>query len=349
MKVCIVTVYNSENCGSYWQAFALCSYLKQGGCDVSFMKRKRKGTSHSIVYVGRQTLKWILKGEIEKAKAQVQQYWAFNESIKKFKIVDEIDANFDLCIIGSDTLWNLEDQYFEDNRAIFFGEKSKAKKTITFAVSAANTSYDAFKKHVEIIDYLKKMDAIAVRDKYTSSIVRKLLGKVTPIVVDPTMLLEKTEYQRYCIDLQIDKFIFVYYFGRIPDDLQNKIREYANSKKLKIVVMGHGMKGDYKFDVFSPRVFISCFNKADYVVTNTFHGVMFTLIFEKQAVFNSCGKEKVKDVMNEYGLNDSDYSENMAINLINNNIDYNRVKIKLNENKLAAKEYINAFIGGRAQ
>lgn len=53
--------------------------------------------------------------------------------------------------------------------------------------------------------------------------------------------------------------------------------------------------------------------------------------------------------MNEYGLNDSDYSENMAINLINNNIDYNRVKIKLNENKLAAKEYINAFIGGRAQ
>ena len=338
MKVCIVTVYNSENCGSYWQAFALCSYLKQGGCDVSFMKRKRKGTSHSI-----------LKGEIEKAKAQVQQYWAFNESIKKFKIVDEIDANFDLCIIGSDTLWNLEDQYFEDNRAIFFGEKSKAKKTITFAVSAANTSYDAFKKHVEIIDDLKKMDAIAVRDKYTSSIVRKLLGKVTPIVVDPTMLLEKTEYQRYCIDLQIDKFIFVYYFGRIPDDLQNKIREYANSKKLKIVVMGHGMKGDYKFDVFSPRVFISCFNRADYVVTNTFHGVMFTLIFEKQAVFNSCGKEKVKDVMNEYGLNDSDYSENMAINLINNNIDYNRVKIKLNENKLAAKEYINAFIGGRAQ
>lgn len=130
MKVCIVTVYNSENCGSYWQAFALCSYLKQGGCDVSFMKRKRKGTSHSIVYVGRQTLKWILKGEIEKAKAQVQQYWAFNESIKKFKIVDEIDANFDLCIIGSDTLWNLEDQYFEDNRAIFFGEKSKAKKQL---------------------------------------------------------------------------------------------------------------------------------------------------------------------------------------------------------------------------
>ena len=94
MKVCIVTVYNSENCGSYWQAFALCSYLKQGGCDVSFMKRKRKGTSHSIGYVGRQTLKWILKGEIEKAKAQVQQYWAFDESIKKFKIVDEIDANF---------------------------------------------------------------------------------------------------------------------------------------------------------------------------------------------------------------------------------------------------------------
>lgn len=349
MKVCIVTVYNSENCGSYWQAFALSSYLKQGGCEVSFMRRKIKGTSHSLVFVGRQTLKWILKGKIEKAKAQIQQYWAFDELIKRFKIVDEIDATFDLCIIGSDTLWNLEDQYFEDNRAIFFGEKSKAQKTITYAVSAANTSYDAFKRHFEILDDLKKMDAIAVRDKYTSSIVRELLGKVMPIVVDPTLLLEKTEYQRYCVDLKINNFLFIYYFGLIPEDLQNKIRKYANLKKLKIVVMGHGMKGDYNFDAFLPTVFVSCFSKADYVVTNTFHGVMFTLIFEKQAIFNSCGKEKVKDVMDEYGLNDRDYSENMAIDLMNSNIDYDRVRIKLNENKLAAKEYINAFIGGQAQ
>ena len=91
MKVCIVTVYNSENCGSYWQAFALSSYLKRNGCEVSFMRRKIKGTSHSLVFVGRQTLKWILKGKIEKAKAQIQQYLTFDELIKKFKIVEEID------------------------------------------------------------------------------------------------------------------------------------------------------------------------------------------------------------------------------------------------------------------
>lgn len=346
MKVCIVTVYNSENCGSYWQAFALSSYLKRNGCEVSFMRRKIKGTSHSLVFVGRQTLKWILKGKIEKAKAQIQQYLTFDELIKKFKIVEEIDNTFDLCIIGSDTLWNLEDQYFEDNRAIFFGEKSKAKKTITYAVSAANTPYNVFRKHFEIADDLGKMDAIAVRDKYTNLIVEKLLGKVTPIVVDPTLLLEKQEYQKYCVDLKVENFLFVYYFGLIPEDLQNKIKKYANQEKLKIVVMGHGMKGDYNPDAFLPPVFVSCFSKADYIVTNTFHGVMFTLIFEKQAVFNSCGKEKVKDVMDEYGLNDRDYSGNENIDLSNSNIDYNRVRIKLNENRLAAKEYINAFIGG---
>lgn len=349
MKVCIVTVYNSENCGSYWQAFALSSYLKQSDCEVSFMRRKLKGTSHSIVFVGRQTLKWLLKGDIKKAKAQIQQYWTFGELIKKFKIVDEVDDTFDLCIIGSDTLWNLEDQYFKDNRAIFFGEKSRSQKTITYAISAANTSYDVFKRHSEILVDLKKMDAIAVRDKYTSSIVRKLLGEVPAIVVDPTLLIEKTEYQKYCVDLRIDKFIFIYYFGRIPEDLQNNIREYANLKKLKIVVMGQGMKGDYNFDAFSPTIFISCFNEANYVVTNTFHGVMFTLIFEKQAVFNSCGKEKVKDVIDEYGLNDRDYSENNAVGLMNSNIDYDCVQMKLNENKLAAKDYINTFIGGQAQ
>lgn len=299
-----------------------------------------------MVFVGRQTLKWILKGKITEAKSQIQQYLTFDKLIKKFKIVEEIDDTFDLCIIGSDTLWNLEDRYFEDNRAIFFGEKSKAQKTITYAVSAANTPYDVFRKHFELLGDLKKMDAIAVRDKYTESIVEKILGKATPIVVDPTLLIEKTEYEKYCVDLKTASFLFVYYFGRIPEDLQNKIKCYADLKKLKIVVMGHGMEGDYNFDAFLPTVFVSCFSKADYVITNTFHGVMFTLIFEKQAVFNSCGKEKVKDVMNEYGLNDRDYSENVAIDLMDGDIDYDRVRVKLNENRLVAKKYINTFIGG---
>lgn len=345
MRVCIVTVYNSENCGSYWQSFALNSYLKREGCDVSFLKRNVRGTSHSLLYVGSRTLKWLLKGKIKNARAQIGQYFAFCKAIKTFDVV-KYTAGFDLCIIGSDTLWNLEDKYFEDNRANFFGEQSKAKKTITYAISAANTPISLFQSHPELRRDIINLDAVSVRDGFTYSIVKQMAGIHAPFVVDPTLLLNKDEYRKYCIELKIDNFLFIYYFGTIPTELQEQIRLYAKLNNLKIVVMGQGMNGDYNFDVFSPFVFVSCFNNAEYVVTNTFHGVMFTLIFEKEALFNSCGKEKVKDVLKEYGLQDKDYSCNSLSDCMIGNIDYNYVRARIEQNRLAAKGYLEKYIGG---
>lgn len=345
MKVCIITVYNSENCGSYWQSFALSTYLKREGCDVSFLRRNVRGTSHSLLYVGSRTLKWLLKGKTKNAQAQIKQYFVFNKAIKTFNVVKNTEG-FDLCIIGSDTLWNLEDQYFEDNRAVFFGEQSKAKRTITYAVSAANTSISLFQKHPELKRAITSQDAVSVRDKYTCSIVEQIAGIHTPIVVDPTLLLDKEEYQKYCVNLEIDNFLFVYYFGTIPRDLQEQIRLYVNRNNLKIVVMGRGMEGDYNFNEFSPFIFISCFSKAKYVVTNTFHGVMFTLIFEKQALFNSCGKEKVRDVLKEYGLQDKDYSGDLRGDYMMGNIDYNYVRARIEQNRLVAKGYLEKYVGG---
>lgn len=345
MKACIVTVYNSENCGSYWQSFALSSYLKLNGCEVSFLKRNVRGTSHSLLYVCSRTIKWLLKGKINRAHAQIKQYLVFNKAIKAFRIVSNAEG-FDLCVIGSDTLWNLEDQYFEANRSVFFGEKSGAKNTITYAVSAANTPILSFRSHPELKEDIIHMDAVSVRDRHTYSIVEQLTNIHAPIVVDPTLLLNKEEYQKYCIDFVCDNFLFVYYFGALPTELQKQIRLYANLNNLKIVVMGRGMEGDYNFDVFSPFVFVSCFSKANYIVTNTFHGVMFTLIFEKQALFNSCGKEKIRDVLYEYKLQDRDYSCIAHNDCMDSNIDYNYVRAKIEKNRLKTKAYIEKFIGG---
>lgn len=346
MKVCIVTVYNSENCGSYWQAFALYSHLRQRGCEISFLERKLSRTSHSPVYVGSQVLKNILKGRLRLALSKIKQYWVFDRSIKSFETVKKITSDFDLCIIGSDTLWNLEEPYFEDNSNIFFGSESEAKKTITYAISAANSTSYLFQKHPKLINDIAGLDAVSVRDNHTYSIVEELTGITAPICIDPTLLLTKEIYQRYCFDLKINNFLFIYYFGKIPSDLQQQIRSYASSKKLQIVVMGRGMKGDYNFDVFSPFTFISCFNNASYVVTNTFHGVMFTMIFEKQALFNSCGKEKILDVLKEYTLQNRDYAEKSCKNFMDSNIDYDYVRKLISKNRNVANQYISNFTGG---
>lgn len=345
MKVCIITVYNSENCGSYWQSFALSTYLKKKGCDVSFLKRKVCGTSHSLHYIGLRSLKCLLKGNTKRAQAHIKQFFAFSKANKTFNVVKSAKG-FELCVIGSDTLWNLEDQYFEKKRSIFFGEQSEAKRNITYAISAANTPISLFQKYPELKKNIMNLDAVSVRDRYTGSIVEQVAGIQAPIVVDPTLLLNKEEYQKFCVDIKFDEFLFVYYFGKIPNKLQKKIELHAKLNNLKVVVMGRGMEGDYNFDVFSPFIFISCFSKAKYIVTNTFHGVMFTLIFEKQALFNSCEKEKVRDALKEYGLLDRDYSFNSRDDYMIGKIDYEDIRIKIEYNRMKAKEYLEKFVGG---
>ena len=73
-KACIITVYNSENCGSYWQAFTLQEFLRSLGYDVFFLKRKTSGTSHSVKSVVKRCLGHLKRGEVNKVISPIKQY-----------------------------------------------------------------------------------------------------------------------------------------------------------------------------------------------------------------------------------------------------------------------------------
>ena len=99
MKVCIVTVYNSVNSGSFWQAKALQKYLESIGVEVVFFKRKNDLNSSSSVFVQLITLiKKLIKGGPKLLLYYYKQFKEFKSNQKTFKIVNVLIIGFKLGI-----------------------------------------------------------------------------------------------------------------------------------------------------------------------------------------------------------------------------------------------------------
>lgn len=341
MKVCIVTVYNSENCGSYWQARALQEFLEARGVTVSFLRRDMKGSSHTILSLSKSILRNVTCGNIRSAIGFVRQYISFEKETKRFQTVLQCGEEFDLCILGSDTIWNLDSNYFTRLLKVYWGDVSHAKRTISYAASIANTTEATIAGCSDALRCLNALDAIGVRDCYTKDTIGKLADRKVELVCDPTMLFSKNYYLQRSDRKFQNRYVLVYYFQKMPEKLQAAVRQFAGLNHYDIIVMGWSMKGDKNL-YYSPQVFINCFAYAEFVVTNTFHGTIFSLLLEKQAVFNSDGKKKVGDLLDRFYVFDHDYYRNQQADELfaSKRIDYGTVNEHIEEFRRSSRTFL---------
>ena len=254
-------------------------------------------------------------------------------------MTDDIDIN----VLGSDTIWNLSSKYFRKNRKVYWGGDFIAKRTVSYAVSIANTEKTVLTES-NIQEYVDHIDYLSVRDSYSKNVLSHFAEKEIEIVCDPTMLFDRHYYYNLFSSDKIKNTIVVYYFGKVPINLQNALYKYANENQKKIVVIGNGMKGDVELISFSPDQFMECFVNADYIVTNTFHGTIFSINLRKQAVFNSDRKKKVEDLLSRFELKDHDYAMHNDVNLFYNKIDYSAIDGFIEDFRNKSKSYIDKIL-----
>ena len=345
-RACIITVYNSENCGSFWQARALKEYLEEMGYEVLFLKRNMKGSSHSPSFLMKKIAYSIIQRHPEDVVPAIAQFRQFSKASTVFTETTSCDSSFDICILGSDTIWNLKDEYFVKERNVYWGACSGSRKVISYAASLGNADENEVKRFPELSKFLRRLDGISVRDNHTFDIIKKITEKNVELVCDPTLLYSKSFYSRFAGAPKDGKYIFVYYFGTMPKDLESAIVDHAEKNKLKIIVMGKSMRQCTCRDCFDPIVFLNRFLYADLVVSNTFHGTLFSVIFEKNAIFNSKGKKKIRDFVDRLGIGEHDYAvctdvEGLFTNSI---IDYGMVRQKTEEFKKESKRYLDSYV-----
>lgn len=347
MKIGIVTVNEVFNCGSFLQSYALNKTLtKLCECKVVFLKNKYPA-SIKLWYRSLQSLKLFCTGKVHLAKHVLCVYFNFKKAHKKMKI-QRTSNGIDLMIYGSDTIWNMNDPYFNEQWKRYWGCDFTGRK-VSYAASIDSTPDDALLCRKELCEALDAFDKISVRDISTENFVKKAVLSERDIyrVVDPTMLLDADEYKRMAPHIDQSGFIFFYYFGSVPLNIKKQTIEFAQKTGRKIIAMGSGCDFADKTVCNDPFLMLSYYMNADFVVTNTFHGNIFSLIFNKQFISLGKNKKKVRNLLDEFGQLDRLIDEGTDIeSLFNSNIDFDESNRILSISKERSLSYLRDIIAG---
>lgn len=341
MNICIVTVYNSLNSGSFFQAYSLGKFLEKKNINVYYLNVSNPSVSY-LHYIYR-LLRLFFHGDFKMIKLEKERYNQFKRCHKKLRIIKKKSKEYkeiDTFILGSDTIWNVEDCYFQKMKKTFFGYFFKDKRVISYAPSFANTNYEIIDKDYSIREMLKEIDSISVRDNYSKKIIKNLLKKEVKVVCDPTFLLEKEDYKDFIKKTRKEEYIFLYLFEKLSESYYKELNKFSKENNLKIISGTKIYNSNYSNNY--PENFISNIYGAKYVITDTFHGTIFSTIFEKNFVVIDKNKNKVNDFLLQVSLENRKISDNDndLIKKLNENIQYDSIKNKINMFKNESQNFL---------
>lgn len=255
---------------------------------------------------------------------------------------------YDVYIIGSDQIWNynITGGTFDP---VYFGDFSTDAKCIVYAASSHDTPFP-LSKELEFKSMLEHTNAeIAIREKKLADYVSELTGTSYPVVIDPTLLAGREAMEKLINDNALERpYILIYQIDANPaSDIAVKTLEQkfgCNVFTMTVPRIGsiHGRKGKY-----GPEEFLALLKNAEFLVTNSFHGIALSLLFEKQFfVYENGGvMSRIDSLLTTLSLNDRKVKMVADIN-IDNRIDYQPVKKILTELRQASRDYLkDALIG----
>jgi UDP-N-acetylglucosamine transferase subunit ALG13 len=371
MKICTITCHDVYNHGASLQAYALMTYLKQCGHDVEIIDYKpvylsnhynllsidnpkwEKNVVTKLIYL---TLKIPVKIPSLKRKKAFDQFtskylkltksrYRSNEELKK----DLPHADAYLC--GSDQIWNSLHQNGKDP-AFYLdfvpAEKIKASYAASFATDKIqNKMFPFVKKRIE------QLDGIGVREKSGVEILNRLDIKNAVTVVDPALLLNKEDWNIIGKERFNENYILIYDFDN-SDLIRKMALEIANKKGYKIYTINPG-KINYAeryFKFVGPETFISLIRDASFVISNSFHAVVFSIIYQKEFVIVSRTESintRMRDFLDDLKLNKRFVNEDYNLDEILKRVNYSESVKILNEKISFSKKYLYETLHSKAK
>lgn len=293
MKICTITCQNAYNYGARLQTYALAHYLQQEGHEVEVIDYRpdyMRGDVQVWFWPGASAKQWgklLLQFPMRlRAKRRQPYFDTFSEKYipltkRVYWSIDELRADApkaDVYIAGSDQIWNTEFRNGTDpGYYLDFGDSSV--KRISYAASFATEDVlPAAREFVRI--NLARFDAISVREHSALAILESL-GYKGKEVLDPVFLLSKEEWIKMADDIgKGEKYVLVYDFMDSPM-VRQEAERIAKEKNLKIYSIGHNRLNycDKSFVYVSPEAFLGLILHATHIVSNSFHGTAFAMIF----------------------------------------------------------------------
>lgn len=372
-KIGIMSMQRIANYGSFLQAYALKQLIEELDCKVEFVDYHiEKPVITEDADSKNKLIRKFGKGlETFKYKAPLSHKISFirykQSFTKKYMpllgVKDEMNFNpiLDCLVIGSDEVFNCIQKNSNVGYSLeLFGKDNRAKKLITYAASFGNTTLEKLEKYQKVDEVgtlLNKFNAISVRDKNSGKIVEQLTGETPVYNLDPVLIYD---YMNCCKNIpQIyieEKYLILYaYAGRISDSEADWISDYAKKKNLKVYAIGGIQKCANRFIDCSPFEVLAYFKNADEIITDTFHGSIFSIITHRpfttlirKSIGNSYGnEEKLSDLLERLNLSNRMTTSVEDVKRINKQeIDFAMVSNLLETYRDRAKEYLSINLEG---
>lgn len=262
------------------------------------------------------------------------------------------DLKYDAIMFGSDQIWNSE---LTDGIATeFVGEIScqNTTKLIAYAASCGRIEFNEDEKRA-YYPLLHKFSAIAVRERGLADSLKKD-GFLVQQVLDPTLLLSRSDWDEMIsktksyIRMPKKKYILVYVFDE-QDSLYSYIDKLAMEYQLEIVVVAYKKKRiTNKYKVYTrcgPGDFVRLIKQADVVVTTSFHGTVFSILYQKNfyCIPHPKYRERTDSLLEVAGLKKRNVND-ISCGKRQVEINWTQVEKRLDEERKASLEYIKNAI-----
>ena len=366
MKIGILTYHRAENYGALLQAYAMMTYLRSLGHEVSFVDYWPKYHSEyfkvfSLKAFIRSSLKnklvklnrLLLMGRTLYQRKRTMQEFMFNQLglPKRPQYEDRnlvTEEGYDVVVYGSDQIWRKQNMGGVGFDEWYFGSDNvRADKKIVYAGSMGKIDTDA-QDDIYIKKKMSNFDVIAVRESDLQDYLAKL--NVSSVqVVDPVFLLSKQDWDKLVVPPRHKgKYILFY-------NLLNTRESISFAKQLS---RQHGLpiyEITKKTSVFSGKShlihnasigeFLGLLKDAEYVVSNSFHGVAFSIIYEKRfyAVGMGTKANRVVSLLDSVGMAER-YIYPHQNNMSEIEIDYNKTSPKLKSIVEKSKDYLSSAL-----
>lgn len=379
-KIGILTFHYAHNYGAVLQAFALKTKLEQMGYEVQILNYQNKYIARlyrrglHIDFWKRDIMpnRWgrILRLIKEQRYGKTEwhgQWQTFEDFIHKvltgqkgteISLLKDLEkADCDVFVLGSDQIWARELTHGLD--PAYFGRFAPGKKKISYAASVPNGDIPDAEKPL-FKEYLSNLTHISVREENLAKALRMLLDREVTTVIDPTLLLEREDYEAILSEKPIVKmpYIFVYYVVESPA-LTKLARQAAKRTGYQLVELHYHRTreldrereetkrtviADYVYTA-GPGEFLTYIRDAQMVLTNSFHGTVFAVMFQKNfySVYEKNGR--IQNLLSFLGLEDRHITEEEQI-CPEREIDYADSAVKLKQYRKVSVDFLQRAVEG---
>lgn len=360
-KVGIVTFHWADNFGAVLQNYALQKTIEKLDIeveDINYIPQQLvKGYGHELnlfelikeygIKIGMKSFLYRLYiyKNIENRRKVFEKFRKEKLSISKKIYKDEKSIydnppNYDYYITGSDQVWGPD--FYKKSSGIYFLNfiNNKGKKIAYAASLAEKVPADLISDYKK---YVNQFDSIAIREKSGKEFIKTITEKNVEVTLDPTLLLKMDEWSKIAkVPSITEKYILVYdleynenvieIVNEISEKTGIKVINFSNVKKYKNVF------GTFLYD--GPEEFLGYFKNAEMIITNSFHGTVFSILFNKIffTIPHTTRGSRMIDLLNELQLNERIIYKKEEI--VTSDIDYVKVEELLEKIREKSVNYL---------